>query len=97
MVWTLVLSLALASAAAAAPAAEEKCQAAKLNALRKRSFCVEGERRKEVLGKTPNTAKCEEKFADAIAKADEKAAGQSASCRWLNNGDGTDDLNSGLQ
>jgi hypothetical protein len=95
-IWTLVLTLALASAAGAAPTPEEQCQAAKLNALRKRSVCSEGERRKEVLGKTPNAAKCEEKFATAITKADENAA--ATSCRWLDNADGTaTDLNSGLQ
>jgi hypothetical protein len=98
-IWTLnlTLSLALVSAAGAATD-EEKCQAAKLNALRKRTFCVEGERRKEVLGKTPDTAKCEEKFADAITKADDAAAKNGTECRWLENGDGTvTDLNSGLQ
>jgi hypothetical protein len=97
-IWTLVLTLALTTTASAAPTAEEKCQAAKLNALRKLTFCIAGERRKEVLGKTPNAAKCEEKFADAITKADEKAADQGTSCRWLDNADGTaTDLNSGLQ
>jgi len=52
-----------------------------------------------VLGQDAETRRsAQEKFADAIAKADEKAAGQSASCRWMNNGDGTaTDLNSGLQ
>jgi hypothetical protein len=97
-IWTLVLTLALATTASAAPTAEEKCQAAKLNALRKRTFCIEGERRKEVLGMTPGTAKCEEKFADAITNMDEKAADAGTPCRWLDNGDGTvTDLNSGLQ
>jgi hypothetical protein len=94
----LVLTLAVASAAPAAPTDEEKCRAAKQNALRKRSFCVDGERRKEILGKTPDTAKCEAKFDQAIAAADEAAAKQDASCRWLDNADGTaTDLNSGLQ
>src|SRR4029453_12798466 len=97
-IWTLVLSLTLVSAAGASPTDEEKCQAAKLNALRKRAFCIEGERRKEVLGKTPDTAKCEEKFATALTKADETAAKKSSSCRWLDNADGTaTDLNSGLE
>jgi len=97
-IWTLVLSLALASAAGAAPTAEEECQAAKLNALRKRAFCIEGERRKEVLGKTPDVATCEEKFDKSITKADAAAAKKSTSCRWLDNTDGTaTDLNNGLQ
>lgn len=97
-IWTLVLSLALVSAAGAAPTDEEKCQAAKLNALRKRAFCIEGERRKEVLGMTPDVAKCEQKFATSITKADNAAARKSTSCRWLDNADGTaTDLNNGLQ
>jgi uncharacterized protein DUF1566 len=98
MIWTLLFSLALASAAGAAPTAEEKCQAAKLDALRKRTFCIEGEQRNEVLGKTPDTAKCDDKFDTAIMKADVAAAKKGASCRWLDNGDGTaTDLNYGLQ
>lgn len=98
MIWTMLLILALVSAAAAAPTPEEKCQAAKLNALRQRDFCIEGERRKEVLGMTPDVAKCEEKFQTAITRADEAAAKKGASCRWLDNADGTaTDLNSGLQ
>lgn len=97
-IWTLMLSLALASVVEAAPTAEEKCQAAKLNALRKRTFCVEGERRNEVLGKTPDTAKCEQKFGKAIAAADKAAAKKGTSCRYLDNGDLTaTDLNTGLQ
>jgi hypothetical protein len=97
-IWTLVLSLALVSAAGAAPTDEEKCQAAKLNAVRKRTFCIEGERRKEVLGMTPDVAKCEEKFDKAIMMADTAAAKKGASCRWLDNADSTaTDLNTGLQ
>ena len=97
-IWTVVLSLALVSAARAAPTDEQTCEAAKLNALRKRTFCIEGERRKEVLGTTPATARCEAKFATAITRADEAAAKKGISCRWLDNGDGTaTDLNHGLQ
>lgn len=95
---TLILSLSIASTAAAAPTAEEKCQAAKLDALRKRSFCIEGEYRNEVLGKTPATAKCAAKFAKALATADTAAAKKGASCRWIDRGDGTaTDLHTGLQ
>jgi len=97
-IWALILSLALASAAVAAPTPEDRCEAAKLNALRKRTFCIEGERRKEVLGTTPDTARCEETFRKSITMADEAAAKKGASCRWLDNADGTaTDLNSGLQ
>lgn len=90
--WILILSLALTPAALAATDAE-KCQNKKLIALGKRALCYEKERGKKVLGKTPDTAKCEEKFDKQILAAD-KAAG----CRWLVNGDGTaTDLNTGLQ
>ena len=95
---TLILSLALASAAGAAATPEVKCQAAKLKAVAKHDFCVGGERRKAVLGGTADTAKCESKLVTALTKADESAANQSASCRWLDNADGTaTDLNTGLQ
>jgi hypothetical protein len=97
-IWTLILSLALTSVAAAAPTPEEKCQAAKLDALRKRTSCTVGERRKDVLGMPTNVATCEQKFASAIAKANDAAAKKGASCRWLNEGDGTaTDLDTGLQ
>jgi hypothetical protein len=97
-IWTLILSLALTSAAAAAPTPEEKCQAAKLDALRKRTSCTVGERRKNVLGMPTNVATCEQKFASAIAKANDAAAKKGTSCRWLNEGDGTaTDLDTGLQ
>jgi hypothetical protein len=91
-IWTLILSLALTSAAFAATD-EEKCQKKKLLALGKRDLCLQKERGKEVLGKTPNVAGCSEKFDKQIAAAEKKAT-----CRWLDNGDGTaTDLNSGLQ
>lgn len=91
-IWTLILSLALTTAAFAATD-EEKCQKKKLLALGKRDLCLQKERGKEVLGKTPNVAGCAEKFDKQIEKAEKKAA-----CRWLDNGDGTaTDLNSGLQ
>ena len=91
-IWTVILSLALTTAAFAATD-EEKCQKKKLLALGKRDLCLQKERGKEVLGKTPNVAGCAEKFDKMIAAAEKKAA-----CRWLDNGDGTaTDLNSGLQ
>lgn len=97
-VLTLISSLVLVAIAGAATTPEQKCQAAKLDALRRRTFCIEGERRKEVLGGTTDAAKCETKFATAITKADAAAASKGSSCRWLDNADGTaTDLNSGLQ
>ncbi|HZR80912.1 MAG TPA: DUF1566 domain-containing protein [Candidatus Binatia bacterium] len=95
---TVILCLALVSAAAAAPTAQERCQAAKIDAVRKRAFCTKGELRKDVLGLTPDVAKCDQKFATAITRADTAAARKGASCRWLDNADGTaTDLNTGLQ
>lgn len=96
--WTLILSLSIVSPVLAGPTDVEKCQAAKLNALRQRSSCLQGERRNAVVGKTPDLAKCEEGFVKAVAKADASAAKKKASCRWLDNADGTaTDLNTGLQ
>ena len=90
--WTLILTLALTSAAVAATD-EEKCQKKKLIALGRLDLCRQKERGKEVLGNTPDTAKCDEKFDKRIAAAEKVVA-----CRWLDNGDGTaTDLNSGLQ
>lgn len=89
---TLILSLALTTTAFAATD-EEKCQNKRLIALGKRSSCYDKQRGKEVLGKTPDTAKCDEKFDKQVAAAERKVA-----CRWLENGDGTaTDLNTGLQ
>jgi hypothetical protein len=91
-IWTLILTLALTSAAFAATG-EEKCQKKKLLALGKRDLCLQKERGKEVLGKTPDVANCAEKFDKMIASAEKVVA-----CRWLDNGDGTaTDLDSGLQ
>lgn len=102
-IWTLVLALTLAAlpastASAAAPTAEEKCVAAKLNALRKRDYCRAGDTMKELAGKTPDLGKCAATFSKAIATADKSAAKAASSCRWLDHGDGSaTDLNSGLQ
>ncbi|MDG2305679.1 MAG: DUF1566 domain-containing protein [Candidatus Binatia bacterium] len=91
-IWTLILSLALTTAAFAATD-EQKCQNKKLIALGKRDLCLQQERGKEALGRTPDVAKCAEKFDKGIAAAEKKVA-----CRWLDNGDGTaTDLNTGLQ
>jgi hypothetical protein len=96
--WTLVLSLTLAGAAVAGPTAQQKCEGAKMTALANRAACRAGERKNEILGKEPNLAKCAAGFAKALAAADKNAAKRSASCRWLDNADGTvTDLNTGLQ
>lgn len=97
-IWTLALCLVLASAAEAGPTAQQKCEASKVTALANRTACRAGEKKNEILGKPQNLAKCEEGFAKAVAAADKNAAKRSASCRWLDEGDGTvTDLNTGLQ
>lgn len=97
-IWTLALSFALPTAAFAGPTAQQKCEGAKLTALSNRTACRIGERRNEILGKPTNLAKCEAGFAKAIAAADKNVAKRSASCRWLDEGDGSvTDLNTGLQ
>ena len=95
---TVALALALASVAGAAPTPEEKCIAAKLDAQRKKRFCVAGAQRAAILGKTADVAKCTTKFDKQIAAADKAAAAKGTSCRWLDDGDGTaTDLSTGLQ
>lgn len=98
LIGTLALSLTLVNAAAAGPTAQQKCEGAKVTALANRTACRAGERKNEILGKTPNLAKCAAGFAKALAAADNNAAKRSASCRWLDNTDGTvTDLDTGLQ
>ena len=93
----LVLSLPLVNPAFAATA-EERCEKKKLLALGKRTLCLDQEISREVLGKTPDFARCAERFDKAIADADKAAAKKGTSCRWLEPGDGTAvDLNTGLQ
>ena len=95
---TVALALAVASVAGAAPTPEEKCIAAKLDAQRKKRFCVAGAQRAAILGKTADVAKCTTKFDKQIAAADKAAAAKGTSCRWLDVGDGTaTDLSTGLQ
>jgi hypothetical protein len=97
-IWTLALSLALPSVAAAGPTAQQKCEGAKVTALANRAACRAGERKNEILGKVPNLAKCAAGFTKAVAAADKNAAKRSASCRWLDEADGSvTDLNTGLQ
>jgi hypothetical protein len=97
-VCTLTITLLLASVAGAVPTPEEKCNAAKLDAQRKKRFCVAGAQRAQILGKAADVAKCTVKFDKQIAAADKAAAAKGTSCRWLDNADGTaTDLNSGLQ
>lgn len=97
----VILSLFLSvftRAAQAGVTAEQQCQASKLDAVRRRTFCVEGERRKDVLGQPSDASKCAAKFSTAIRRADAVAASKDTSCRWLEHSDGTaTDLNSGLQ
>ncbi|MDG2306064.1 MAG: hypothetical protein P8R42_15735 [Candidatus Binatia bacterium] len=62
---------------------EEKCQKKKLLALGKRDLCLQTERGKEVLGKTPDVAKCAENFDKMIASAEKVEE-----YRWLDDGDG---------
>ncbi|MDG1957415.1 MAG: hypothetical protein P8K07_02635, partial [Candidatus Binatia bacterium] len=56
-----VMTLAFSfTTAALAATDEEKCEKKKLLALGKRELCLQKERAKEVLGKTPNVAGCAE-------------------------------------
>ena len=65
------------------------CEAAKIKAATKRTACLNKERTNALKGKPSDSAKCETQFDAAIAKADAKAAKKGASCRFVDNGDGT--------
>jgi hypothetical protein len=55
------------------PTPAQQCEARKNQAAGDKADCLANERAKEVQGKTPNFAKCEEDFAKAFAKAEKDA------------------------
>lgn len=67
----------------------QKCVAAKIKAAGKRANCLAGVASKEALGKVGDAAKCQLAFTKARDKADAGAAKKNASCRFVDNGDGT--------
>ncbi|MBI5506594.1 MAG: DUF1566 domain-containing protein [Deltaproteobacteria bacterium] len=86
-----------AAVALAAPTPEQKCQQSKLKAHGKLLSCLATNEAGMIGGKDDASATCQSKFTTAIGKADTKAAAASASCRILDNGNGTlSDLNTGL-
>ena len=75
-----------------------KCQEAKFKAQAKLQQCLGKNSAKVLGGATDASAACRTAFSDALSKADATAAKKSATCRYLDNGDGTvSDLNTGLQ
>jgi hypothetical protein len=74
----LLLSSYVASAAAVTPA--QKCELAKNNATKAKYACLTGQRRKAIVGKTPDTSACEASFSKAFAKAEAAAAKAGGSC-----------------
>ncbi len=82
-----VLVAPIAGHAAADPA--QKCVAAKIKAAGKRANCLAGVAAKEALGKAADATKCQLAFTKARDKADAGAAKKNASCRFVDNGDGT--------
>lgn len=83
--------------AQAAPSATEKCQQAKLKAQGKLRLCLSKSEAGLLVGKPDGEAKCREKFAAALAKADAKALEAATTCRFVDGGDGTvSDLDTGL-
>ncbi len=59
--------------AAAKPSKAQECEADKLEAVGKKAECLAKGAADEVLGKTPNIAKCDEEFTKAFTKAESKA------------------------
>jgi hypothetical protein len=86
-----LLALVLAAPPTAHAAADpvQKCVAAKIKAAGKRAACLAGVDAKAALGKTADAAKCQAAFVKARDKADAAAAKKNASCRLVDNGDGT--------
>lgn len=82
-----VLAAPIASHAAADPV--QKCVAAKIKAAGKRANCLAGVAAKAAVGKTADATKCQLAFTKARDKADAGAAKKNASCRFVDNGDGT--------
>jgi hypothetical protein len=59
--------------AAVGPPPADRCEARKLEAAGAKAECLLGEEADAVLGKTPNFARCSERFTRAFAKAEAKA------------------------
>lgn len=87
----VVLVVAIVSPLSADAAGDpvQKCVAAKIKAAGKRASCLAGVDAKLALGKPGDAAKCELAFTKARDKADAGAAKKGASCRLVDNGDGT--------
>jgi hypothetical protein len=70
------------------------CQADKVTAAGIRAACLAGEQAKALQGGKSNPGSCEVAFDAALAKADKDAAKKGATCRYIDNQDGTiGDLN----
>lgn len=98
-IWTVAVLVTLiwGSTTQAAGTPEQKCQQAKLKAQGKLKSCLAKNAAGVVVGKLDEAAECQTKFTTALAKADTKASDAGASCRYMDNGDGTvSDLNTGL-
>jgi hypothetical protein len=67
----------------------QKCVAAKIKAAGKRAACLATVDAKLALGKPADATKCQLNFTKARDKADAAAAKKGASCRLVDNGDGT--------
>ena len=73
MVVAAVAMVGWAAAAGAGPTKAQTCEAAKLTAAGKKEACLANERAKEVKGKAPDYAKCDEAFMKAFTNAETKA------------------------
>lgn len=73
MLSVAALGLGAVAAGAANPTATQKCEARKNNVAGEKAECLAKEHGKQALGKTPNFAKCELRFMNAFAKAEQVA------------------------
>lgn len=94
---TALLTILLAGTAYAGLSAQQKCEQAKLKAQGKLQMCLKKNAANMLGGALDAAGDCRTRFQNALTKADGKASMAAASCRYIDNGDGTvGDLNTGL-
>jgi hypothetical protein len=68
-----IVGLHAATPGAAPRSDAQVCEAAKINAAGRKQACLAAERAKEVKGRAPNYARCDERFMKSFTKAETKA------------------------
>lgn len=94
----LLLAGSVSAGAAAEVSPQQRCQQVKVKAYGKLRACLLVSEAKVRIGKPDKSDKCRTAFSAQLAAADAAAERKGASCRFLDNGDGTvSDLDTGLQ